>query len=316
MSHADAADADTTGVAATLRRALAAVGGRTTALVAPLVLFDLLVFVVPFGYLLRISLSERATAQAFIEGSWSLSGYRFLAESATIRRAFVFTLGFAVVVTALAVAVGLVYAYAMWRAEGLARVTLVAGVLVSMFTAIVVKLFAVVLVFSPNGLVNAVLVGSGLIAAPLQLVNNAPGAVLAQLYIVVPYAVLAIFSVLATLDESLVEAARDLGASRSRAFREVVVPHVVPGVLVASVIAFTWSVGAYAAPLLLGSGSERTAGIEVADLLLQQFDWPAAAALAVVVTVTVLTALVAVYGLLTVRGRAGTKAGTEGSADG
>ena len=320
MSHADAADADAAGVAATLRRALAAAGGRTTALVAPLLLFDLLVFVVPFGYLLRISLAERATAQAFVEGTWSLSGYQFIAQSATIRRAFVFTLGFAVVVTSLAVAIGLVYAYAMWRAEGLARVTLVAGVLVSMFTAIVVKLFAVVLVFSPNGLVNSVLVGRGLLTTPLQLVNNAPGAVLAQLYIVVPYAVLAIFSVLATLDESLVEAARDLGASRSGAFREVVVPHVVPGVLVASVIAFTWSVGAYAAPLLLGSGSERTAGIEVADLLLQQFDWSAAAALAVVVTVTVLAALVAVYGLLVVRGRretgTGTGTGTEGRADG
>lgn len=299
MSPADALP----GAAAAVRRALATGSGRTVALVAPLVLFDLLVFVVPFGYLLRISLSERATGRAFVEGSWSLSGYRFIAESATIRRAFLFTLGFAVVVTVLAVAIGLVYAYAMWRAEGLARVTLTAGVLVSMFTAIVVKLFAVVLVFSPNGVLNAALVGSGRLAAPLALVNNAPGAVLAQLYIVVPYAVLATFSVLAALDEALLEAARDLGASRPRAFREVVVPHVVPGLLVAGVIAFTWSVGAYAAPLLVGSGAERTAGIEVSDLLLQQFDWPAAAALAVVVTATVLVALAAVYGLLARRGR-------------
>lgn len=300
------------GVRAAFRRAIAAVGGRSTGLVAPLLLFDLLVFVVPFGYLVRISLTERATAQAFVEGTWSLDGYRFIATSTTIRQEFVFTIGFAVAVTALAVGIGLVYAYAMWQADGPLRVALVAGVLVSMFTAIVVKLFAAVLVFSPNGVLNDVLVGSGVIAAPLALVNNVPGAVFAQLYIVVPYAILATFSVLATVDESLVEAARDLGASRPRAFLAVVLPHSVPGLLVAGVIAFTWSVGSYAAPLLLGSGSERTVGIEVADLLLKQFDWSAAAALAVVVTTTVIAALATTYLLMYRRGTAG----AGGSADG
>lgn len=295
-----------------LRRATDAVGGRSAGLVAPLLLFDMLVFVVPFGYLVRISLTEQATAQAFAEGTWSLDGYRFIAESATIRREFVFTLGFAVAVTALAVGIGLVYAYAMWRAEGPLRAALVAGVLVSMFTAIVVKLFAAVLVFSPNGALNAALVGSGVIAAPLALVNNVPGAVLAQLYIVVPYAVLATFSVLATVDESLVEAARDLGASRPQAFLAVVLPHSVPGLLVAGVIAFTWSVGSYAGPLLLGSGSERTVGIEVADLLLKQFDWSAAAALAVVVTTTVIAALATTYLLMHRRDAAGAEVGADG----
>jgi spermidine/putrescine transport system permease protein len=311
MSPGDAAATDG-GVRTALRRATATVGGRSTGLVAPLLLFDLLVFVVPFGYLVRISLTEQATAQAFVRGTWSLDGYRFLAESATIRREFVFTLGFAVVVTALAVGIGLLYAYAMWRAEGPLREALVAGVLVSMFTAIVVKLFAAVLVFSPNGVINAALVGSGMIAVPLMLVNNVPGAVLAQLYIVVPYAVLATFSVLATVDESLVEAARDLGASRPRAFLAVVLPHTVPGLLVAGVIAFTWSVGSYAAPLLLGSGSERTVGVEVADLLLQEFDWSAAAALAVVVTATVIAALTLAYLLMRRQGGASAEVAADG----
>ncbi|MFC7186772.1 ABC transporter permease [Halorubrum yunnanense] len=311
MSLGDATPTDSD-VRAAFRRATAAVSGRSAGLVAPLLLFDLLVFVVPFGYLVRISLTEQATAQAFVEGTWSLDGYRFIAESATIRREFVFTLGFAAVVTALAVGIGLVYAYAMWRAEGPLRVALVAGVLVSMFTAIVVKLFAAVLVFSPNGVLNAALVGSGVIAAPLTLVNNVPGAVIAQLYIVVPYAVLATFSVLATVDESLVEAARDLGASRPRAFLAVVLPHTVPGLLVAGVIAFTWSVGSYAAPLLLGSGSERTVGIEVADLLLQEFDWSAAAALAVVVTTTVIAALTLAYLLMRRQGGASAEVAADG----
>ena len=270
------------------------VGRPGAALVAPLLLFDLLVFVAPFGLLLRISLSAREPGRAYAEGMWSTAGYQYLVEpSNTLSSVLGFTFAFAAVVTAISVAVATLYAHAMWRADGAARATLIAGALVSMFTAIVVKLFAAVLVFSPEGVLNTVLVGSGLLAEPLRLVNNGVGAVLGQLYIVVPYSILAVYSVLSTVDESLLEAARDLGAGGPRAFREVVVPHAVPGMLVAGVISFTWSVGSYAAPLLLGSGSERTAGIAVSDLLLREFDWPSAAALATVVTLSVVAALAA-----------------------
>ncbi|PSQ06850.1 ABC transporter permease [Halobacteriales archaeon QS_6_71_20] len=270
------------------------VGRPGAALVAPLLAFDLLVFVAPFGFLLRISLSGRESARAYAEGTWSTAGYQYLVEpSNTLSSVLGFTFAFASVVTVVSVAVATLYAHAMWRADGAVRVTLVAGALVSMFTAIVVKLFAAVLVFSPQGVLNTALVGVGLLSQPLQLVNNGAGAVLGQLYIVVPYSILAVYSVLSTVDESLLEAARDLGAGGPRAFREVVVPHAVPGMLVAGVISFTWSVGSYAAPLLLGSGSERTAGIAVSDLLLREFDWPSAAALATVVTLSVVAGLAA-----------------------
>ncbi len=268
---------------------------RGTGLLLPLLLFDLLVFVVPFGYLLRISLSQRQPAQAYAEGTWSVGGYTYLLEpSNTVAETFLFTLGFAVVVTLLSVAIATLYAHAMWRADGPLRAVLTAGALVSMFTAIVVKLFAALLVYSPDGVLNGLLTSLGVIGEPLRLVNNGVGAVIGQLYIVVPYSVLAVYAVLSTVDESLLEAARDLGASGPRAFLEVAVPHAVPGLLVAGVISFTCSVGSYAAPLLLGSGNERTNGVLVSDLLLREFDWPAAAALAVVVTATVLGGLVAV----------------------
>ena len=279
-----------------------AVASRTgTGLLLPLLLFDLLVFVVPFGYLLRISLSERSTG-AYVEGTWSVEGYTYLLEpSNTISETFLFTLGFGVVVTVVSVAIATLYAHAMWRADGPLRIVLTAGALVSMFTAIVVKLFAALLVYSPDGVLNGLLVSLGLVSEPLRLVNNGVGAVIGQLYIVVPYSILAVYAVLSTVDESLLEAARDLGASSPRAFLEVAVPHAVPGMLVAGVISFTWSIGSYAAPLLLGSGSERTNGVLVSDLLLREFDWPAAAALAVVVTATVLGGLVVVRLLLSRR---------------
>ena len=264
---------------------------RTVALLLPLAILDIGVFLLPMAYLLRLSVAARTAEGAFAEGSWSLDGYRYVAETPLVHEIFGFTLLFGVLVTGLAVAVSVVYAYAAWRASGGWRTLLLGGAVLSLFTTIVVKLFAVVLVFSPEGVLNDALTGLGLVAEPLLLVDNLAGAVLAQLYIVVPYGVLSVYAVLSTLDDGLVEAALDLGADRPRVFRAVVLPHARPGIAVAGIVSFTWSVGAYPAPLLLGSGSEQTTAILVSQLLLTDFDWPAAAAVAVVTVVVVLTTL-------------------------
>lgn len=291
MSEADAAAGDGVGAGASaLDPGRLGAVTRRRLLLAPLVLFDLLVFVVPLGYLLRVSFAERSTGRALVRGTWSVEGYRFLLDSSVAVRVFGFTMVFAVVATLLAVAVGTLYAYAAWRGSGPVRTVLLAGVVVSMFTTLVVKLFAALLVFSPEGVVNDAVLASGLVEDPLLLVNNEIGVLLGQLYVVVPYVVLSVYSVLTGLDEHLVEAASDLGATPARAVREVVLPHAVPGMAVGGVIAFAWSAGAYAAPLLLGSSSERTVAVEV-DSLLRQFDYPAAAALAVVLTAVVFLAL-------------------------
>ena len=264
-------------------------------LVAPIVLFDLAVFIVPFGYLLRISLTERTSRGAFVEGSWSIEGFEYVLSTPTLVDSIIFTLGFATGVTALSLGISLLYAYAIWRATGGLRVLLLVGVLVSMLTAIIVKLFAVILLFSPSGFINQVIVASGIVAEPLPLINNVTGAVIGQLYIVVPYSVLAIYSVLSSVDQSVIEAARDLGAGRLQAVAEVVVPHTIPGLIVAGVISFTWSVGSFAAPLLVGSSAERTTGIAISDLLQQNFDWTAAAAMGLLVAAMVFAALSVTY---------------------
>ncbi len=260
---------------------------RAALLLLPLFALDVGLFLVPTAYLVRVSLTARTPNGAFVEGSWALDGYRYVAETSLVHEIVGFTLLFAVLVTALAVGIGVVYAYGAWRATGWTRRFLLGGAVCSLFTTLVVKLFAVVLVLSPRGVVNDLLLAVGAVTEPLLLVDNLTGAVVSQLYIVVPYAVLATYAVLSTLDPRLVGAAHDLGADRPQVAREVVLPHARPGIAVAAVVAFTWSVGSYPAPLLLGSGSEQTTGILVSQLLLVRFDWPAAAALAVVTVVVV-----------------------------
>jgi len=294
MSDTDA-NVDTAGLSDRLGAAapVPTILTRTRLLLVPLLLFDLVVFVVPMGYLLRVSLTESTdTGGAFVEGTWSVDGYRYIGESGLLREVFGWTMLFAVVATVLAVAIGTLYAYAAWRASGVTRAVLLGGVVLSMFTTLVVKLFAARLMLQPEGPLNDAMLAAGLVDAPLTLVQNEVGVLLGQLYVVLPYTVLAVYSVLTGLDEHLVEAAHDLGATRWRAVREVVVPHAVPGMAVGGVIAFAWSAGAFAAPALLGSSSERTVAVEV-QRLLRDFNYPAAAALAVVLTGVVFVALAA-----------------------
>ncbi|WP_049924599.1 ABC transporter permease [Halopiger djelfimassiliensis] len=254
---------------------------RALLLMLPLLAFELLIFVAPFLILLRISFAEGATAGAFREGTWSLDAYATVLSSGVLKEivAYSFLMGFAA--TAIAVTVGLVYAYAIWRAGGLLQSLLLFSVVLPLLTTLVIKTYAFMPLLAPNGTLNDLLVGLNLLSEPAQIVPGTAGVIVGQVYIVLPYAVLAIYSVMASMDWQLVEAARDLGASRPRSFFEVVVPQAMPGIIVATVISFAWSVGAYAAPALLGGGSDLTFAIEVERKMLTGFNWPTATALSV-----------------------------------
>ena len=268
---------------------------RAILLTLPLLAFELLVFVAPFLILLRISLAEGVSGEAFAEGTWSLGAYAEVLTNDLFRSilGYSFAMGFAV--TALTVAVALCYAYAIWRAEGLLESILLFSVVLPLLTTLVVKTYAFMPLLSPTGTLNEALLSLHLIAEPLAIVPGTAGVIIGQTYIVLPYAVLAIYSVLATMDRALVEAARDLGASRPRSVLEVVVPQAMPGIIVATVISFAWSVGSYAAPALLGGGRDHTFAIEVEEQMLTGFRWPTATAFSVVMIALMLASVAALY---------------------
>lgn len=264
---------------------------RRKGLIAPLLLFEILVFVIPFAYLVRISLYERSDQTAYAAGTWTLESFQHVLLSEFVQGIVTYTFKFAVVATVLSVLIAVAYAYAIWRAEGPLKTMLIAAITFSLFTTLVVKMFALYLMLSPNGTLNQILTGLSMINEPLSIINTTVGVIIGQVYINLPYAVLAIFGVMATMDESVFEAALDLGASRPRAFFETILPHSIPGIIVATVVSFAWSIGAYSSPLILGSAQQRTIALQIQEMLLTQFDWPAASALALLVLGIVLGVL-------------------------
>jgi spermidine/putrescine transport system permease protein len=266
---------------------------RALLLMAPLIAFELLVFVIPFFILLRISFAEESSDLVYAEGTWSLEAY-----SSVLTRDFVWSIAgysflIGVIVTVLSVLIGLFYAYAIWRSTGLVKSLLLFSVVLPLLTTLVIRTYAFRPLLSPSGTLNELLLSLGLVSSPIQLYPGTIAVVVGQLYIVLPYAILAIYSVLATMDWHVVEAARDLGASRPRSVLEVVVPQVMPGVIVAAVISFAWSVGAYAAPGLLSSNIMFA--IEIEDLMLSDMRYPEAAAFSVLMLLLMLVSIAIIF---------------------
>ncbi len=268
---------------------------RAKLLMVPLIIFEVIFFIVPLVYLFRISLYAPTGAGAYAAGTWSIRSYVQVLTSDLTIGLLVFTMKFTVVVTIITLTLAIVLSYAVWRADGMLKTVLLFTVILPLLTTLVVKLYAWLLLLSPIGPFNSILVRTGVIEQTMILMNNFLGTVIGQVYTALPYATLAIYSVMSTIEWQTVQAARDLGASRPRSFFEVVLPQTLPGISVATVVTFAWGVGAYASPALLGSASETTFAIEVERLMLQQFNYPVASALSIILLVFVLISVVLMF---------------------
>lgn len=275
---------------------------RAKLLMIPLILFEVVFFIIPLIYLLRISLYKPTSEGVYAAGTWSLQSYIEILTSDLIVGLVIFTVKFTLIVTMVTLALALLLSYSIWRADGMLKTVLLFTVILPLLTTLVVKLYAWLLLLSPIGPFNNALMSVEFVQRPLILVNNFFGIVVGQVYVALPYATLAIYSVLSTIEWDTVEAARDLGANRPRSVFEVVLPQALSGISVATVITFAWGVGAYAAPALLGSASEETFAIEVERLMLSQFNWPVASALSIVLLVIILVTILVLFNLINRRG--------------
>jgi len=257
-------------------------------LVVPFVAFEAVFFFCAVAYLVRVSLAELAPSSAFIEGTWTVSNYLSVLSDGYLTERIFYSIRLGAIVTAFTVPLGFVYAYAAWRANGIRRIVLLSSVVVALLISIVIKVYAWVIVLSTEGIANRILVAT-VAEDPVTLLGNEFGVVVGLVYSMLPYVVLTIYSVLVTLNEKALEAARDLGGGRARSVYEVVLPGAAPEIVAGSVICFSWSSVAYAAPVFLGSPSERTVAVETGRILIDNFEWERAAALGVTSVAVVLS---------------------------
>jgi putative spermidine/putrescine transport system permease protein len=225
--------------------------------------FFVLFFVLPFGLLVGESLSRPD------DGGWTLENYTGVLADAYYWKALIDTLLISLLVTLVSFLAGYPLAYFTIfhvRSPWLRRLIYV--VLVTpLFTSNIVRAFGWIVILGRRGMVNSGLMAVGLIDAPLDLLYNKFSIIIGLAYILLPLMVLTVCSVLQSLERSLIEAARDLGASPSVAFLTVTLPLSLPGVVAGSIIVFALSVSAYVIPSILSGGRE----IVMSMLIFQQY---------------------------------------------
>jgi mannopine transport system permease protein len=153
----------------------------------------------------------------------------------------------------------------------------------------VVKNYSIVILLSGEGPLNKLLGLLGL--APLSLLYTSTAVGIGMVYTMIPYAAFSLYGVFRTIDETLLDAARSLGASRLRVARTVVLPLALPGIVASAALVFAISLGFYVSPVLLGGAQTPFMASYIQDYIFTFFDYPLAAAASVILLAVALAAL-------------------------
>jgi putrescine transport system permease protein len=212
----------------------------------------------------------------------TLENFARLGHDTLYLRAYLGSLRYAVVATLCCLALGYPVAYAIVRAPLPRRQVLLFAVMLPFWTSFLIRVYAWIAILKPNGFLNNLLLALGLIHAPLPLLNNSFSVELGLVYSYLPFMILPLYGTLSAQDQSLVEAAADLGAPPWRSFLAVTLPLSLPGIAAGSLLVLIPAVGEFVIPALLGGPDTLMIGKVLWDEFFANHDWPTAAAVAVV----------------------------------
>jgi len=259
--------------------------GITAALLlAPAALTVVVLFVVPIGYVLLLSVTDP---------SLSLDHYRRLLTVPLYANVMVNTFRTSLIVTAACLLLGYPLAYVMARRNDLLGILLLIAVGLSFWTGFVVRSYAWLVILGNKGPVTALYAAAGW-GRPPQLLFTSFSSTLGMIHILLPYMVLALYGVMRKIDPSYLRAAEGLGARPFAAFCHVFLPLSLPGVVNGALLVFTMCLGFYVTPILLGTPKDMM----ISQLINQQIEdllaWGFASAIAVVLLACTLV-LLALY---------------------
>jgi putative spermidine/putrescine transport system permease protein len=223
----------------------------------PAILLLLAFFVIPVAFLLMRSVTEPAPG---------LQNYATLLGSTTYAKIFFNTFFVAGVVTAITVLIAFPVAWALAIMPARWSAVIFAVILLSMWTNLLARTYAWMVLLQQTGLINRMLKAIGLIDQPLQLTNNLIGVTIGMVYIMLPFMILPLLGVIRKIDPAILQAAALCGATRAQALRRVLLPLAGPGLASGGLMVFVMSLGYFVTPSLLGG----TANMMLAELIAQQ----------------------------------------------
>lgn len=257
-------------------------------------LWLLLFFLVPFLIVLKISFAEfsplgrppyepvlRWLEDGALQVKLVFASYSYLLHEPLYVSAWLYSIKVAAVSTILCLLVAYPMAYAIARSSPTSRNVLLMLIVLPFWTSFLLRVYAWIGLLKTDGVINQLLMGIGAISEPLAMMNTSFAVYVGIVYSYLPFMILPLYSNLEKHDNTLLEAAQDLGSGPIRSFLRITLPLSFPGIVAGSLLVFIPAVGEYVIPTLLG----RTDQLMIAGLLSDEFfrnrDWPRASAVAI-----------------------------------
>lgn len=273
--------------------------GRNVVIAIPMV-FLLVVFMLPFLVVFKISLSEMDTV--FFKDVFALrddvivmtlkfGNYISLTQDSLYINAYLSSIKIAAITTIICLAIAYPFAYFMARSPADRRPALLMLVMLPFWTSFLLRVYAWKMLLADNGVFNNAAIAMGLIAEPVKMMNTPFSLVLGMVYTYVPFMILPLYANLVKMDLRLLEAALDLGATPWQAFWRITVPLSKSGIIAGSMLVFIPCVGEFVIPELLGGPETLMIGHVLWDEFFSNNDWPMAASVAVVMVALIIIPL-------------------------
>lgn len=272
---------------------------RRFAIAAPY-LWLLVFFLAPFAIILKISLADPILAQPPYSSSFdgdgrpamSLSNYFFLLSDKLYSITYLRSVAMASVTTTLCLMLGFPMAYGIARAKPATRSLLLLLIVLPFWISFLLRVYAWMGLMNNHGVINNLFIWLGVIDQPLQIMYTDFATAVGLVYSYLPFMILPLYASLERMDLDLVDAAQDLGATRTRAFWDITWPLAKPGTIAGCLLVFIPAMGEYVIPYLLGGPDSLFIGRVLFDEFYSNRDWPLASAVAIILLLLLVVPIV------------------------
>ena len=263
-----------------MKRVPGRTGGPGGLYAAPSIFWLSVFFLAPLAIIVAYSFMTPGQ-RGGIEWTPTLDAYRAIANS-TFARVTLNTILVAIGATAITMLIAIPCGYYMARSTH--QNILLMLIMIPFWTNFLIRIYAWIAILGNEGFLNDILLATGLAKQSIRFLYNRGAVMLVLVYTYLPYAILPLYSTIDKFDFGLLEAARDLGATKLKAINRVLLPNIKGGILTAFLFTFIPIFGAYAVPLLVGGTESYMLGNLIADELTKSRDWPLASAISLVIT--------------------------------
>lgn len=278
--------------------------GRILLIAIPFV-WLLVFFLLPFGIVAKIALSDMAMARPpytptydAATGFWAMvkdfdfENFFFLLEDDIYWQSYLSSLKVALVSTFFTLLVGYPIAYGLAKSPSAWRPTLVMLIILPFWTSFLIRVYAWIGILKTEGLLNHGLMAIGIIDSPLSILNTNTAVYIGIVYSYLPFMVLPLYAALEKLDHTQIEAALDLGCTPIKTFWVITIPNSMAGIVAGSFLVFIPAMGEFVIPDILGGSDSLMIGKTLWVEFFNNRDWPVASAVAIVLLLLLIVPIV------------------------